>query len=80
VFRPNKTLQQTGLAGIPAGTQYPWLRSRAEAALLEGKGDVEGALRKLAEVETAILSLPDNAQRGASLRLLQRWKTELRSA
>jgi hypothetical protein len=75
--RRRPDLAEQWLAGIPAGTQYPWLRSRAEAAILEGKGDVEGALRKLAEVEAAILSLPDNAQRGASLRLLERWKTEL---
>jgi hypothetical protein len=42
------------LADIPVTTQSPWLRTRAEAAILEAKGDVDGALGKLAEVEAAI--------------------------
>jgi hypothetical protein len=65
------------LAEIPVKTQYPWFRSRAEAAILEAKGDVDGALGKLAEVEAAMLTLPKNAQRDMSLRLLERWKSDL---
>jgi hypothetical protein len=64
------------LAEIPM-TAPTWLRSRCEAAILEAKGDVAGALGKLAEVETAILGASKNAQRDALLRLLQRWKSEL---
>ncbi len=65
------------LAVIPARAENQWLRSRAEAAVLEGQGDVGGALRKLGEVEAAIRSLPASAQREVSLRRLHRWKTEL---
>jgi len=58
-------------------TQHPWLRTRAEAAILEARGDVAGAARKLAELEATILRLPANARRDVSLRLLERWKAEL---
>ncbi len=75
--RKRPDLAEHWLAGIPAQTQHPWFRSRAEAAILEGNGDVDGALRKLGEVETEIRSLPNNAQREGLLRLLQRWRSEL---
>jgi hypothetical protein len=65
------------LSGIPVTTQFPWYRSRAEAAILEAKGDVDGAIKKLAETETTILALPQNAQRETLLVLMQRWKSEL---
>ncbi len=55
----------------------PWFRYRAEAAILEAKGDVDGAVGKLTEVEAAILKLPKNAQRDTQLRLLDRWKSDL---
>jgi hypothetical protein len=64
-------------AEIPVKTQSLWLRSRAEAAILEAKGNVDGALTKLEEVETAIRSWPNTAQQKAILPLLERWKTEL---
>jgi hypothetical protein len=66
-----------GLAGIPANTQHRWFRSRAEAAILESKGDVPGALGKLGEVEAAFLTFPRTPQRENLLRLLQRWRSEL---
>jgi len=75
--RKRADLAEEWLAGIPVQTQHLWLRSRAEAAILEAKGDVEGALRKLAEVEATILTLPKNAQRETSLRVLDRWKSDL---
>jgi hypothetical protein len=50
---------------------------RAEAAILEAKGDVDGAMKKLAETETAILAIPKSAQRETLLQLLQRWKSDL---
>jgi hypothetical protein len=65
---------------MPKKTQHPWFRSRAEAAILEAKGDIAGALDKLTEVEAAILTLPEGAQREALRRLLARWKAELRTA
>jgi hypothetical protein len=76
--RKRTDLADQWLAGIPIKTQHPWFRARAEAAILEAKGDVDGALGKLAEVEAAILALPKNRQRDTSLRLLDRWKSDLR--
>ena len=68
---PYATIVRNSFPGISAR------RSRAEAAILEAKGDVDGALNKLAETETAIRALPKNAQRETVLLLLQRWKSEL---
>jgi hypothetical protein len=70
-------LAEQWLADIPVQTQQTWFRSRVEAAILEAQGDVEGAGGKLAEFEAALRRLPQNAQRATSLRLLQRWKSEL---
>jgi hypothetical protein len=75
--RKRTDLADQWLAGIPVKTQHRWFRTRAEAAILEAKGDVDGALRKLAEVEAAMFRLPMNAQRDTSLRLLERWKSDL---
>lgn len=65
------------LAGIPEATPSPWLRLRAEAAILEAQGDLEGARRKLGFVEAAVRGLPDATQREITLRLLGRWQAEL---
>jgi hypothetical protein len=75
--RKRADLAEQWLAVIPANTRHRWFRSRAEAAILEVKGDVPGALGKLAEVEAAFLTFPRNPQRENLLRLLQRWKSEL---
>jgi hypothetical protein len=75
--RKRSDLADQWLAGIPIKSQYPWFRSRAEAAILEAKGEVDGALNKLVEIERAILALPQNAQRDTQFRLLQRWKADL---
>jgi hypothetical protein len=75
--RKRTDLADQWLAGIPVKTQHSWFRTRAEAAILEAKGNVDGAVRKLAEVEAAILTLRRNAQRDASLRLLEPWKSDL---
>jgi hypothetical protein len=75
--RKRADLADRWLAGIPIKAQTQWLRYRAEAAILEAKGDVDGALGKLAEVEAAMLALPKNARRATALLLLQRWQSEL---
>jgi hypothetical protein len=75
--RKRADLAAQWLAAIPLKTQNSWFRSRAEAAILEAQGDVDGALGKLADVEAAILKLPKTAQRATTLELLQRWKSEL---
>ena len=75
--RKRADLADQWLAEIPKKAQTPWFRYRAEAAILEAKGDVDGAVGKLTEVEAAILKLPKNAQRDTQLRLLDRWKSDL---
>jgi hypothetical protein len=77
--RQRADLAEQWLAAMPATTTFPWLRSRVEAAILEAQGDVDGALRKLDESQKAILSIPNQTQRGMLLRLLLRWKSELNS-
>jgi hypothetical protein len=72
--RNRADLADQWLSAIPVTTQSPWYRFRAEAAILEAKGDVDGAMQKLAETETAIRALPKNAQRETTLVLIQRWK------
>jgi hypothetical protein len=67
------------LTEIPEGTPRGWLRSRAEAAILEASGDTDAALGKLADVEAA-LSLPGTPRRETLLQLLERWKTDLRDS
>ncbi len=69
-------LAEQWLADIPGTTAHPRLRTRAEAAILEARGDVIGALGKLDDFEQAIVVLP-GWQREYFLRLLRRWKSEL---
>jgi hypothetical protein len=77
--RKRADLAKQWLADMPVTPPFLWLRSRVEAAILEAQGDVEGASRKLEETEKAIHSFPSGAQREISLRLLERWKSELSS-
>lgn len=70
-------LAEQWLADVPQKMEYPWLRPRGEAAILEAKGDIGGALKKLDEVEKMILANPNQALREMSLRGVRRWKAEL---
>jgi len=56
-----------------------WLRTRAEAAVLQARGQVDGAAAKLDECEQAIAAqpMPSEAQRRMVIRQLGRWKAEL---
>jgi hypothetical protein len=65
------------LADIPQKTELPWMRARAEAAILEAKGDTESALKKLFEIETMICATADKARREITLRFHRRWIEEL---
>jgi len=67
------------LAAMPQTTEIPWLRLRGQAAILEARGDKEGALKKLDEAEQQMLFARNHAQREMSLRFLQRWKSELQA-
>jgi len=78
--RKRPDLAEQWLAEIPATTPLSWLRSRAEAAVLEAHGDIEGAVRKLDEYEKAIRAIPDEMQREMLLRGLRRWRSELPGA
>ncbi len=66
------------LAAMPEKTQIPWLRPRAEAAICEAQGNIQGALRVLDDVEKAILAESNQTLREISLRFLRRWQCELR--
>jgi hypothetical protein len=69
-------LAEQWFADLPSATRL-WLRSRAEAAILQAKGDVRGAAEKLDASERQLSVEPATPQRAYSLRLLQRWKSEL---
>lgn len=70
-------LAEQWLSEIPQKTFFPGQRLRVESAILEAQGNLEGALKKLDEVETALMTIHDSYQRPVSLRFLQRWKREL---
>jgi hypothetical protein len=75
--RRRQDLAREWLAELPEKTQYPGLRQRVEAAMLEAEGDFGGSLKKLEEVESALQTLPNRQQRMISLRSVQRWRSEL---
>lgn len=70
-------LAEQWLADVPQKTEYPWFRLRGEAAILEVKGDITGALTKLDEVIKLVQATPNQAMREISLRGVSRWKAEL---
>jgi len=75
--RKRRDLAEQWLAGMPATIPPSWLRSRAEAAVLEARGDIFGAVGKLDEYERAIRAVPDDANREMLLQGLRRWRSEL---
>ena len=77
--RKRVDLAEQWLGDIRDTPGFPWLPTKAEAAIREAKDDLEGALDKLEEVERAILAVPNETQREISLRFLRRWKSELRT-
>ncbi|HXO37801.1 MAG TPA: M50 family metallopeptidase [Candidatus Acidoferrum sp.] len=70
-------LAEGWLSEIPEKTTIPKLRLYGESAILEAQGDLEGAVKKLDEIETTFLAIPDTQQRAVSQRSLQRWRREL---
>jgi hypothetical protein len=75
--RKRLDLAEQWLGDMPQKTELPWLRCRAEAAISEAKGDIEGALAKLKEVENMMQSMPNQGMREISLRFHRRWIAEL---
>jgi len=72
-------LAEQWLADLPERVEFAWLRPRAEAAILEARGDREGARQKLDEVEKLVLANPNEALREISMRTVRRWKAELQA-
>jgi hypothetical protein len=70
-------LAEQWLGDVPQKTEYPWFRSRGEAAIFEARGDISGAINKLEEVEKMMIATPNQALREMSLRGVRRWKAEL---
>ncbi|HVT59109.1 MAG TPA: hypothetical protein VHR45_11990 [Thermoanaerobaculia bacterium] len=77
--RKRADLAERWLAAMPKKIESPSMRTRAEAAILQAKGDAEGALRKLDEMESSLLAEPDETRREISRRSLARWKSALRA-
>jgi hypothetical protein len=77
--RRRADLAEQWLADLPAKTQFPSLRERVEAAILEAKDDIPGALYKLGEVRSAMAALPDRRQRAVALKAIERWSAELKA-
>ena len=78
--RKRVDLAEEWLGMIPQQTAFPGLRPRVEAAILEARGDFDGALKKLEEVELLFLGIPDEGMREVNMRFLRRWRTELLAA
>jgi hypothetical protein len=75
--RKRVDLAQQWLADVAEKGEYPWMRPRGEAAILEAEGDIAGALKRLDEIEKMILAFPNQALREISLNGLRHWKSEL---
>ena len=77
--RKRLDLAAAWLAALPAATELPWQRTRAEAAVLEARGDLKGASSKLDAYEAMLRSFPlaSEAQRATLLFIVRRWKSEL---
>lgn len=75
--RKRVDLAEQWLAVLPDSTVMLGLHSRVDAGILEAKGDIEGALKKLDDAEMLTLTLPNEMQRKVSLESLRRWKSEL---
>jgi hypothetical protein len=72
-------LAQRWLADMPARPELPWVRTEAEAALLEARGDVEGALARIDEVERQVRATLAGPRGEMWSTLMERWRAEVRS-
>lgn len=75
--RRNLVLAQEWLAATPEAREIPWLKTRAEAAILQTQGNIPAALAKLDEAEKMMRASTTEARREMSLRFLRRWQAEL---
>jgi Peptidase family M50 len=70
-------LAQRWLEDLSSSTASPWLRLRAEAAILEARGEARAAASKLDEIGRLVEDFPDRRQREWLLSLLGRWRSDL---
>ncbi len=76
--RRNLVLAQEWLDATPDSSgEIPWLKTRAEAAILQTQGNIRAALEKLDQAEKMMRASTNQARREMSLRFLERWKREL---
>jgi len=76
--RRNLVLAQEWLDATPDSSgEIPWLKTRAEAAILQTQGNIRAALEKLDQAEKMMRANTNQARREMSLRFLERWKREL---
>ena len=77
--RRNLMLAREWLNATPESREIPWLKTRAEAAILEAEGNIPGALEKLDQAEKMMRASTNQVLRKMSLRFLERWQTELKA-
>ena len=76
--RRSLILAQQWLAATTESREIPWLKTRAEAAILEAQGKIPAALEKLEEAEKMMRASTNEVLREMSLRFLGRWQAELK--
>jgi hypothetical protein len=74
--RRRADLAEQWLGDLPSSAPG-WMRGRAEAAILEARGDARAAAAKLSQCDRELAAGPNTPQRAYSRRLLQRWASEL---
>ena len=75
--RKRVDLAEQWMNDLPGKTEPPWLRTTVEVAILEAKGDFEGAVERLESIEGLTLAIPGLVRRERSHRYLLQWKSDL---
>ena len=75
--RKRVDLAEQWFAELPQKMFFPEHRFHAESAILEAKGDVAGALKKLDDAEAVVLKSVEPHRRELSLKYLRRWRAEM---
>ena len=61
----------------PDSTEFSGLRRAVDGAILEVRADLDGAVKKLEEVEALFLRISNECPRRINLRFLRRWKERI---
>lgn len=70
-------LAEQWLADLPEKSSFPQNRLNAQGAILQSRGDIAGALKKLDESEAMVLRMAPSPKKEAALGALQKWRAEL---